>query len=568
MRAPWFEREPELLEWELERFRLRSLPAKIDEDSLSRGRLVVCTRVLYKGAEIPIEARYPDETPELPPQIFGPVGLLDRHEHPFNGNFCLLARPLDDWPAATWGAADLIAERLTALFADTEAGPEAVRAAEAPMPEPYTNYYSYAFPGVVLMPESLARPERDHGTLALRPFANEPARFIVESVSGAVSSGELTKAIGVGAKINVPWKRIAGPPPGPEAADVYRWARANHPDMIKPPVPAKLAGSRFITQGMQVAAFVFTEEGPSVGATRDGWLFLCVLPNEEAFLPHFQMTSTAERYRRTPGLEPIANKRVLVVGLGTLGGDVALELAKAGVDALDLLDFDRYEINNSVRHVLEPWWSGFAKVEAMARKCVQTNPYCEARPHQIFLGAVEWDGPSGLAQLAELLEGADLVVETTGSHQLQNLVGRLARVGGVPMVSCWLTAGFYGSHVIRTIPGDTACMYCIACRFAREKLVQAEAGPDEQVVAHGCSHPTVPGAGFDAAETAAVATRLAVQTLLRNDGGYADVDWDHAAISFRRSATDPDFPRFATERLEPTEECAQCLSAVGSTAGL
>jgi molybdopterin/thiamine biosynthesis adenylyltransferase len=568
VRPPWFEREPELLEWELEQFRLRGLTPEVDEGARASGRLVVRCLVPFKGEEIPVEARYPDETPELPPQIFGPVGLLDRHEHAFSGNFCLLARPLDDWPAATWGAADLIAERLTALFADTEAGPEAVRAAEAPMPEPYTSYYSYSFPGIVLMPEALSHPDRDHGTLSVRPFANEPARFIVESVSGAISDGALTKTIGVGDRINVPWKRISAPPPGPDAADVYRWAISNHRDMIKPPVPPKLAGSRFLAPpALQLAAFVFAEEGPGVGETRDAWLFLGVV-NNQPFLPHCQVTSPTERQRRTPGLEPLADKRVVVVGLGTLGGDVALELAKAGAGVLDLVDFDRYEINNSVRHVLEPWWSGIAKVEAMARKCLQMNPYCEPRPRQMLLGATDWDGPSPLAQLAELVEGADLVVETTGSYQLQNLVGRIAREAGVPMASCWLTAGFYGAHVIRVIPGETACAVCVATRFSAEELLKAEAGPDDQVVAQGCSHPTVPGAGFDAAETAAVATRLAVQTLVRDRGGYTDADWDHAAISFRRSGTDPEFPRFATEQLEPTEGCLQCSSAVGSSAPL
>ncbi len=568
MSQPWFERESELLEWELDRFGMHNLPAEIDEQARVHGRLVIHSRLLYRDAEIEIEAHYPDETPELPPVIFGPVGLLDRHEHAFNGNFCLLERPLDDWPAATWGAADLIADRLIALLRDSEAGPDAVRAAEAPMPEPHSSYYTYPFPSLVLMPESLASPERESGTLSLRPFAGEPTRFVVESVSGTPGGSEILAAIRVDDKISAQWKRLATPPPGPNAEDVLRWVRTEHPQMIKPPVPPKLANSRWLEpQRMQVAAFMFSEEGPGVGEMRDAWLFLCVPPAGRPFLAHCQVTSVAERQRRTPGLEALAGARVLVVGLGTLGADAATEFAKAGVGHLDLVDFDRYEINNSVRHVLGVEWSGFAKTQAVSETCRRLNPYCQPAPHNIHLGSVQWSGESSLAELEELVGQADLVVETTGSHQIQNLLGRVARAARVPMVSCWLTAGFYGAHVLRIVPGDTACMVCVARALSANELLEAERGPDDQVIAQGCSHPTVPGAGFDAAETAAIATRLAVQTLLR-EAEYPDSLWDHAAISFFRAPSDPIFPRFATEHLEPTEGCPQCSSAVGSTTGL
>jgi len=572
MHEPWYEREPELLEWELERFRVLGLPADVDEAARADGQLIVHSRVAFRGEEVEIDVHYPAETPELPPAIFGPPALLDRHEHPFAGNFCLLERALDDWPAASWGAADLIANQLAALLRDSVAGPEVMRAAEAPMPEPYTAYYTYPYGAVVLMPENLASPERDSGVLNLRPFAGENARYVVESVSGAQGDTAMLSALGLGDRISAKWKRVDAPPPGPSGEDVLRWIRKEHPELVRHYValPPRLAKhGRLQVPPLQIAALVLREEGPAVGESRDAWLFVLVPTGHPPALAHCQVASVAERQRRIPELTGLEGKRVLVLGGGTLGADVALELAKAGIGHLDLIDFDRYEVNNSVRHVLGMESVGLAKTDAVAQACRRANPFCVVQPLNLQLGAAKWEGASALEQVEVLLAETDAVVDTTGSHQLQRLLGRLASEAVLPFVSCWLTAGFYGAHALRIVPGRTCCILCAATAMANGGLLQAEAGPDDQVVAQGCSHPTVAGAGFDAAEAAAVTARLVVQTLLADgDGGYPDSPWDHAALSFRRSPTDALHPRFATEELPPTESCSQCSHAAGSIATL
>lgn len=62
----------------------------------------------------------------------------------------------------------------------------------------------------------------------------------------------------------------------------------------------------------------------------------------------------SELYSRSKGLLEVSvleNCKVGIVGLGSGGSPVALELAKAGVGHLVLIDFDRLELANVVRHV-------------------------------------------------------------------------------------------------------------------------------------------------------------------------------------------------------------------------
>ena len=565
--SPWFERWPELAAWELERFRARGLPAEIDDAAKARGQFVVRTTVPFRGGEVPVEVAYPAETPELPPTVFGPPGLLDRHQHAFGGNFCLLERPFDDWPAGSWGAADLIAERLVALLADTESGPQAVQAGEAPMPEPFTAYYDYALGPVVLMPGNLVSPPGDRGAVRLRLFDEGSFRFLVEGVDGTVGHAAVLGALPLGRTVQGRWKRIDAPPPAGDADELVSWLRRNHPGLLQPTVPKKLAGSRYVkAPDVQVVGLLFQEEGPGVGEFRDAWLFAAMLRTGESILVHHQVVSPEERARRIPELSGLAGKRAVLVGLGTLGGEIAVHLGRAGVGGLDLVDHDRFDAGNTVRHVLSVDYSGLAKTAGVGIAVRRANPFCDVRGHDIYLGQTRWEGEGSFDRLSRVIESADVVMESTGSHQIQRLAARVAAEHNVPFVSAWLTNGFWGAEVLRIVPGKTSCFVCFARAHAEGELARAIAGPDEMVVAQGCSHPTVPGAGFDASEATAVASRLAVQTVLAN-APYPDADWDHVAMNFRSDLSNDSATRFITERLVPNPDCPLCQSA-GSSARL
>lgn len=63
--------------------------------------------------------------------------------------------------------------------------------------------------------------------------------------------------------------------------------------------------------------------------------------------------SREEMYSRSKGIlevDILSNKRVMIIGLGSFGSQIAVELAKAGVGEFALFDFDRVELHNLARH--------------------------------------------------------------------------------------------------------------------------------------------------------------------------------------------------------------------------
>ena len=68
---------------------------------------------------------------------------------------------------------------------------------------------------------------------------------------------------------------------------------------------------------------------------------------------------------------------VAVCGLGGLGSNVAISLARAGIGRLHLIDFDRVDISNLHRQQYGVSQLGMFKTEAMRQMLSEIAPYCE-----------------------------------------------------------------------------------------------------------------------------------------------------------------------------------------------
>lgn len=69
--------------------------------------------------------------------------------------------------------------------------------------------------------------------------------------------------------------------------------------------------------------------------------------------------------------------RVAVVGLGGLGGNIAILLARMGVGHLHLIDFDKVDVSNIHRQQYFVEQVGLYKTEALANILRKINPYID-----------------------------------------------------------------------------------------------------------------------------------------------------------------------------------------------
>ena len=72
---------------------------------------------------------------------------------------------------------------------------------------------------------------------------------------------------------------------------------------------------------------------------------------------------------------------VAICGLGGLGSNIAIHLARAGIGKLILCDFDRVDITNLHRQQYKADQIGRYKTEALAENLREINPYIELEAH-------------------------------------------------------------------------------------------------------------------------------------------------------------------------------------------
>ena len=78
---------------------------------------------------------------------------------------------------------------------------------------------------------------------------------------------------------------------------------------------------------------------------------------------------------------------VVICGLGGLGSNVAVHLARAGVGRLHLIDFDRVDLSNLNRQQYFPDQLGQHKTEALSGTLRRIAPYCEITAETVKLDA-------------------------------------------------------------------------------------------------------------------------------------------------------------------------------------
>ena len=90
--------------------------------------------------------------------------------------------------------------------------------------------------------------------------------------------------------------------------------------------------------------------------------------------------------RHGAGLQQkISSACVAVCGLGGLGSNVAISLARAGVGTLHLIDFDKVDISNLHRQQYAVSQLGMYKTEAMKQTLADIAPCCEIVTHTVKL---------------------------------------------------------------------------------------------------------------------------------------------------------------------------------------
>ena len=134
---------------------------------------------------------------------------------------------------------------------------------------------------------------------------------------------------------------------------------------------------------------------------------------------------------------------VAVCGLGGLGSNVAVSLARAGVGRLILIDFDKVDVSNLHRQQYKAAQVGMHKTEALAANLQEIAPYIAV---ETYTERISEDN------FYSLLKEADVICEAFDNAQAKAMLvnGVMERMPEKYLVAASGMAGFGSANAIRT----------------------------------------------------------------------------------------------------------------------
>lgn len=106
----------------------------------------------------------------------------------------------------------------------------------------------------------------------------------------------------------------------------------------------------------------------------------------------------------------ISSATVAVCGLGGLGSNIAIALARAGIGKLILIDFDKVDITNLHRQQYKISQIGVNKTKAMQNNLKEINPYIEIEIHNVYLDE---------NNAKDILSDADIICEAFDNAEVK-----------------------------------------------------------------------------------------------------------------------------------------------------
>ena len=138
-----------------------------------------------------------------------------------------------------------------------------------------------------------------------------------------------------------------------------------------------------------------------------------------------------------------AASTVAVCGLGGLGSNIAVSLARAGVGRLSLIDFDKVDITNLHRQQYKATQVGMDKSAALSDNLLEIAPYITLETHTVRIDS---------QNAVSLLQNADVICEAFDNAEakamLTNIV--LEQMPDKYLVAASGMAGFGSPNEIKT----------------------------------------------------------------------------------------------------------------------
>lgn len=158
----------------------------------------------------------------------------------------------------------------------------------------------------------------------------------------------------------------------------------------------------------------------------------------------------------------LSEAMILIVGCGSGGGNVALQLVMSGIRNFTLIDPDVLEPENVIRHVCGSKYIGRKKVDALEEILLDRNGSITVRKFDVDIMEFQ--------DLASEIKNATVVVMATDNDSSRYLVNEICVRKKIPFVTARVFTRGIGGEVFSYRPNTEGCLACLENVLQRTKF--------------------------------------------------------------------------------------------------
>jgi molybdopterin/thiamine biosynthesis adenylyltransferase len=219
-----------------------------------------------------------------------------------------------------------------------------------------------------------------------------------------------------------------------------------------------------------------------------------------------------------PRIQDLNSMTVIIIGCGSLGGFVAVQLAMSGVAHFVLCDPDTLTWANTGRHVLGANYVGSNKAEALAKELRARFNHVTVQPY-----AARWQEISNWQSLAE---SATAIVSVTGDWAAEAALNVQMATGASvkPVIYGWTEPYACAGQAIAVLPGQ-GCLQCGFASDGRPKVELTSWSGKTTRQEPGCGTTFQPYGPIELSHSASLTSELTLDCLLATTGGSSYRAW-------------------------------------------
>jgi ubiquitin-protein ligase len=450
---PWWEVWPGRLEHEFRALDQAGIKFERDESFFVKQKILQLRLYFpWRGKTVVLYVVFPPLYPYFRPEVRAESGTFPRHQNPIDGQLCLLGRSTENWNPE-WTLVNLLNNQYPSLEQAALTKNQSERLAlEEPQGEPVTIFFPYCLGSMIIIESSKqVDSESNNGSLTVLVDTKNLPTIRGKIVDVRAANGEKLLSFDSyrweGKEIPATWIRLSAPPffSNPRQFEQYLLEKR----LIAPAKFTHKLGAWFI----DIVGILMPEEIQQ-GVIADGWMFLVRVKQDKTQLLRTEFVRAGRAGRadfdvRVPTLSFLHSKHIAVMGLGSVGAPIAIELARDGVGEISLIDFDFVEPGSVVRWPLGKLAFGLQKTEALKQFIKSNYPLTKVNTVEYRFGSHAFDKNSSLPAV---LDRADLLIDATAEIGIHQFLSDYARNSKKQFVYAFLTPGGYGGLVAHIDP--------------------------------------------------------------------------------------------------------------------